>query len=77
VEVALEQAHASTVQATAIDGSWWSGNLLRAGFVPPKPDNHLNVIVHVLRPDHPLAAAARDARKWYLTDGDRDDETMG
>jgi len=74
---ALEQAGASTVQATAIDGSWWSGTLLRAGFVPPKPDNHLNVIVHVLRPDHPLAAAARDARRWYLTDGDRDDETMG
>ena len=48
-----------------------------AGFLPPKPDNHLIVILHTHRPDHPLARAARNASAWYLTDGDRDDETMG
>jgi GNAT superfamily N-acetyltransferase len=73
----LESAGASLVKATAIDGSWWSGWLERAGFVPPKPDNHLIVIVHVNDRDHALAEAARDASTWYLTDGDRDDETMG
>lgn len=74
---ALESAGASVVQATAIDGSWWSGVLAGAGFQPPKAENHLTVIVHVHDAAHPLAAAARDPRRWYLTDGDRDDETMG
>jgi GNAT superfamily N-acetyltransferase len=73
----LEAAGASLVQATAIDGSWWSDWLERAGFVRPKPHNHLIVIAHVNDREHPLAKAARDASKWYLTDGDRDDETMG
>lgn len=73
----LESAGASLVKATAINGSWWCGWLERAGFVPPKSDNHLFVIVHVNDRAHPLAQAARDASTWYLTDGDRDDETMG
>jgi GNAT superfamily N-acetyltransferase len=73
----LESAGAALVQATAIDGSWWSTELERAGFRPPKPENHLTVILHVHDREHPLARAARDASKWYLTDGDRDDETMG
>jgi GNAT superfamily N-acetyltransferase len=73
----LKQSGAALVRATAIDGSWWSAELARAGFVPPKPENHLTVIVHAHDRDHPLAKAARDASKWYLTDGDRDDETMG
>lgn len=80
VEAGLErlaQAGASTVQATAVDASWWSGVLRGAGFRPPRPANHLTVIVHVHDAAHPLAAAARDPRRWYLTDGDRDDETMG
>lgn len=73
----LETAGAQLVQATCIDGSWWEQQLRRAGFEPPKPDNHLIVILHTHQPDHPLAQAARDASSWYLTDGDRDDETMG
>jgi GNAT superfamily N-acetyltransferase len=73
----LESAGASLVQATAIDESWWSGWLERAGFVRAKSDNHLMVIAHVNDRDHLLVKAARDASKWYLTDGDRDDETMG
>lgn len=73
----LAASGASTAQATAIDGSWWAGVLRRAGFQPPRPANHLTVIAHVNDARHPLAAAARNPRRWYLTDGDRDDETMG
>ncbi|MBK7642015.1 MAG: GNAT family N-acetyltransferase [Planctomycetes bacterium] len=73
----LEALGARAVRATAIDGSWWRGRLEEAGFLPPKPENHLSVIVHVHDPAHPLAQAALDASRWYLTDGDRDDETMG
>jgi len=73
----LERAGASVVQATAIDGSWWAERLREAGFQRPKPENHLIVILHPHQPDHPLVAAARDTSRWYLTDGDRDDETMG
>lgn len=73
----LESAGASLVQATAIDGSWWNERLQRAGFLAPKPDNHLIVILYTHDREHPLARAARDAAAWYLTDGDRDDETMG
>ncbi len=73
----LESLGARAVRATAIDGSWWRGRLDEAGFLPPKPENHLSVIVRVLDPAHPLANAALDASRWYLTDGDRDDETMG
>jgi GNAT superfamily N-acetyltransferase len=73
----LEALGARAVRATAIDGSWWRGRLDEAGFLPPKPENHLSVIVHVHDPAHPLAQAALDASRWYLTDGDRDDETMG
>jgi len=74
---ALEGVGASVVQATAIDGSWWNGVLSGAGFQPPRAENHLTVIVHVHDATHPLGQAARDPRRWYLTDGDRDDETMG
>jgi GNAT superfamily N-acetyltransferase len=73
----LEQLGARAVRATAIDGSWWRGRLEEAGFLPPKPENHLGVIVWINDPAHPLAEAALDASRWYLTDGDRDDETMG
>lgn len=75
--IELEQAGASLVVATAIDGSWWNEKLAFAGFLPPKSDNHLAVILHPLQPEHPLVAAARDTSRWYFTDGDRDDETMG
>jgi GNAT superfamily N-acetyltransferase len=74
---ALERAGASVVEATAIDGSWWCGQLQRLGFGPPRAENHLTVIQQPLQPDHPLTRAAADASKWYFTDGDRDDETMG
>jgi hypothetical protein len=73
----LDASGASVVHATAIDGTWWQRQLARAGFKPPRAENHLIVILYVHRPDHPLAAAARDIEGWYLTDGDRDDETMG
>lgn len=73
----LEAAGTSLVRATAIDGSWWSRVLASKGFRPPKPENHLTVILHPHQPEHPLVKAARDPRAWYFTDGDRDDETMG
>lgn len=73
----LEATGAELVQSTAIDGSWWQAELRRAGFEPPRKENHLIVIVHLHDPEHPLAEAALDASRWYLTDGDRDDETMG
>lgn len=73
----LERAGASTVQATAIDGTWWEARLREAGFHPPKPANHLIVILYPHAAQHELVRAARDVRTWYLTDGDRDDETMG
>lgn len=73
----IEAAGASLARATAIDGSWWAARLGEAGFLAPRRENHLIVILHVHDPAHPLARAARDARSWYLTDGDRDDETMG
>ena len=73
----LERLGASYVQATAIDGSSWQRTLEQSGFQPPKPDNHLLVILYVHDPEHPLVAAARNPAGWYFTDGDRDDETMG
>lgn len=73
----LEAAGVSYVEATAIDGSWWEKRLKTSGFLAPKPEHHLTVIVHVHDPDHPLARAAQDPAQWYFTDGDRDDETMG
>jgi GNAT superfamily N-acetyltransferase len=73
----LEAAGASYAEATAIDGSWWSGRLASAGFLAPRARNHLLVIVRANQPDHPLSLAALDPKRWYFTDGDRDDETMG
>jgi GNAT superfamily N-acetyltransferase len=74
---ALEQAGASYAEATAMDGSWWAERLLENGFLPPKAENHLTVILHVHDAEHPLVAAAREPKRWYFTDGDRDDETLG
>ncbi len=73
----LQAWEADLVQATAIDGSWWQAQLEGAGFERPREENHLIVIVHEHDAAHPLAASAKDASRWYLTDGDRDDETMG
>lgn len=73
----LEQAGASLVQATAIDASWWSQVLARAGFSPAPPRQRFAVITWTNDPAHPLARAASRASEWYLTDGDRDDETLG
>jgi GNAT superfamily N-acetyltransferase len=73
----LERSGASVVEATAMDGTWWRERLEQNGFLPPKEENHLIVILYVHDPDHPLVAAAREPRRWYFTDGDRDDETMG
>ncbi len=73
----LLAAGAAAVQATAIDGSAWSDTLQATGFQTPREENHLIVILYTHDPEHPLAKAARDTTRWYLTDGDRDDETMG
>jgi hypothetical protein len=37
----------------------------------------LNVILYTHDPQHPVAQLAQDARLWWFTDADRDDETMG
>jgi GNAT superfamily N-acetyltransferase len=73
----LGAAGASLVQASAIDGSWWNHVLVDSGFQAPRPDNHMLVILHPHRADHPLTRAARNTAAWYFTDGDRDDETVG
>jgi hypothetical protein len=48
-----------------------------AGFLAPRAEAGLRVILHPQRGDHPLVAAARDTASWYFTDADRDDATMG
>ncbi len=73
----LELQGAALVQANAVDGSWWCERLQEAGFLPPKASNHLIVIAWQNDPSHPIAKSLLDARGWYLTDGDRDDETVG
>ncbi len=73
----LERAGAAIVQATAIDGSWWQAQLSAHGFVPPRKQNFLTIILHAHTPEHALVRAAREPHTWYFTDGDRDDETMG
>ncbi|NUP95310.1 MAG: hypothetical protein HUU28_04015, partial [Planctomycetaceae bacterium] len=72
----LERAGASVVEATALEGSWWANELVRAGFAPRGDEHLLSVILHPLC-EHPLVEAARDTSRWYFTDGDRDDETVG
>lgn len=76
---ALCERDASVIEASSVDGSWWSDHLDRAGFRAARPENHLYVYHFVLDPEHPLASAPAlaDASTWYLTDGDRDDELMG
>lgn len=73
----LERAGATYVEATALAGSWWKRELVRAGFAPRGDEHTLSVILHPLQDAHPLVAAARDTAQWYFTDGDRDDETVG
>ena len=73
----LELEGAGLVRATAIEGSWWEARLAEAGFLASKPEDHLAVIAHVHDEASAAAAAVRDASRWYFTDGDRDDETMG
>lgn len=73
----LQSVGTSVAQASAIDGSWWENRLRTSGFLPPRSTNTLSVIVNVLDPTHALATVALDPARWYLTDGDRDDETMG
>jgi GNAT superfamily N-acetyltransferase len=74
---ALESAGAAAACASAIDGSPWQALLERAGFRPQPDDQTLAVIAWINQPEHPLARAALDAARWHLTDGDRDDETVG
>ena len=45
--------------------------------IAPRRGGEMRVILCVHDPAHPLAKAARDPSRWYFTDGDRDDETMG
>jgi len=74
---ALDECGASVARATALDGSWWRKTLEASGFLAPRPENQLTLILYTNDPEHPVARAARDVASWYLTDGDRDDETMG
>lgn len=73
----LRAAGALLVRASAIHGSWWEAQLQAAGFAPPRSSQRLSVILYPHQPQHPLALAGLNAASWYLTDGDRDDETMG
>ena len=73
----LEGAGARVARATAVDGSWWSETLAHAGFLAPKPDNHLFVYTYALLESHPVLDAASDASEWYLCDADRDDDPIG
>jgi GNAT superfamily N-acetyltransferase len=73
----LARAGAHIAQASAVVGSWWEARLLEHGFVAPRKQNFLTIILHAHDAAHPLTRAARDPRSWYFTDGDRDDETMG
>jgi hypothetical protein len=73
----LSRAGAALAQAPAIDGSWWQTQLIAHGFVAPRAENFLTIILHAHDPAHPLCQAARNPSSWYFTDGDRDDETMG
>jgi GNAT superfamily N-acetyltransferase len=73
----LERSSASVARATAVDGSWWASELEHAGFLAPKPDNHLFVYTFPLLDDHPVLRAANDASRWYLCDADRDDDPIG
>lgn len=72
----LERAGASVVRAHAIDGSDWNNQLVDAGFQAPKPEDEKWVIAHVHQSDHPLAQFALDAKRWFFTDADRDDELV-
>jgi len=73
----LVESGAAAIEATAVDGSFWARELRDAGFLEPRPENHLTVILYTHDATHPLAKVARDPSSWYFTDGDRDDETMG
>lgn len=74
---ALSAAGASVASAHAIEGSWWSDALRSAGLRPSSDRQALSVIAWVCDPEHPLARSAVRAADWHLTDGDRDDETVG
>ncbi|MFN9786096.1 MAG: GNAT family N-acetyltransferase [Planctomycetia bacterium] len=71
------EAGACAVRANAIDGSPWAARLAAFGFQPPRARDHLSVIVHLHDEGHPVAREALDASRWWFTDADRDDETMG
>ncbi|MFT5284798.1 MAG: GNAT superfamily N-acetyltransferase [Planctomycetota bacterium] len=73
----LEQAGALAARATAVDKSWWQRILNKAGFLAPKAANHLFVYTYPLLDSHPVLDAATDASRWYLCDGDRDDDPIG
>lgn len=77
----LRSAGALVVRASAIRDSFWEEQLILAGFSTPssalRRGRELSVILFAHDPAHPLSRAWLDASRWYLTDGDRDDETMG
>lgn len=72
----LHQLGASVVRAHAIADSDWQDQLIGAGFQPPKAQDEKWVIVYVHQSEHPLAQIAMDARRWFFTDADRDDELV-
>ncbi|MFT5057812.1 MAG: hypothetical protein ACI89E_000577 [Planctomycetota bacterium] len=72
----LKEGGASVVRAHAIEGSDWQTQLVAAGFQAPKPEDEKWVIAYVHQSDHPLAKIAMDAKCWFFTDADRDDELV-
>ncbi len=72
----LHQLGASVVRAHAIADSDWQTQLVAAGFQPPKAQDEKWVIAMVHRSEHPLAQIAMDAKRWFFTDADRDDELV-
>ena len=72
----LRKAGASVARAHAVMGSKWEERLRRSGFLPPKKDDVRPIILHVLDPSHPIVPLARDPKRWFFTDGDRDAEVV-
>ncbi len=72
----LHQLGASVVRAHAIADSHWQEQLVAAGFQPPKAEDEKWVIAYVHQSDHALAQIAMDAKLWFFTDADRDDELV-
>lgn len=73
----LRKAGASVARAHAVVGSAWEKRLVSSGFRAPKKDDTRPIILRTLDPAHPAAAVARDPKRWFFADSDRDAEIIG